>query len=57
MNGLLKSRKFYLACFGVIQTIVFQYLPAFPKEVWQSINVLVMVLIAGIAFEDGFKTK
>lgn len=51
MQTLLKSRKFWLAAFGVIQAIVFHYMEVDP-EVWQSIAALVAVLIASIAAED-----
>lgn len=51
MNGLLRSRKFYLAVFGIAQALVFEYLSV-PDEVWQSIAALVGVLIASIAIED-----
>lgn len=46
-----KSRKLWLAVFGVIQAVVLQYFQV-PDEIWQSIVALVMVLIAGIAIED-----
>lgn len=49
---LVRSRKFWLAVFAVIQAIVFQFVPGFPEEVWQSIAALVMVLIGAIAVED-----
>lgn len=52
MSSLLRSRKFWLAVFGIVQTVVFQYLPDFPVEVWQAIDGLVVVLIATIAWED-----
>ena len=52
MNGLLASRKFWLAVFGVVQTLVFQFVPDFPAEVWQAIDSLVIALIAFIAVED-----
>ena len=52
MSSLLKSRKFYLALFGIIQTLLFWALPDFPDEIWQSIDALVMVLIGAIALED-----
>lgn len=52
MNGLLKSRKFWLAVFALVQTLVFQFLPQFPKEIWQAIDGIVAVLIASIAIED-----
>ena len=51
MNGLLKSRKFWIAVFGIAQVLVFEYLDV-PSEVWQSIAALAMVLIGAIAAED-----
>ena len=51
MKILLKSRKFWLAVFGVIQAIVLYYLNV-PSEIWQTIAGLVAVVIAGIAVED-----
>lgn len=51
MNSLLRSRKFWLAVFGVVQALVLHYL-AVPSEVWQAVTGLVMALIAGIALED-----
>ena len=51
MNGLLQSRKFYVALFGVVQALVLQYLDV-PDAVWQSITALVAVLVASIAAED-----
>lgn len=51
MNGLLKSRKFWLAVFGVLQAVILHYFQV-PDEIWQSIAGLVMVLIASIAVED-----
>ena len=51
MSSLLKSRKFYLALFGVIQVVVLHYLQV-PDEIWQSIAALVGVLIGSIALED-----
>jgi|GEM_PF-2434943 Na+/H+ antiporter NhaD/arsenite permease-like protein len=52
IKSLLRSRKFWLSVFGVVQAIVFQYVPGFPEEVWQSIAALVMVLVGAIALED-----
>jgi hypothetical protein len=52
MATLLKSRKFWLAVFGVAQALVLHYLKI-PDEIWQSIAGLVAVLIASIAYEDG----
>lgn len=51
MASLLKSRKFWLAVFGVAQAVVLHFLDV-PDEVWQAIAQLVAVLIAGIALED-----
>ena len=50
-QSLIKSRKFWLATFGVIQALVLQYFNV-PDAVWQSIAALVGVLIATIAVED-----
>lgn len=52
MNGLLKSRKFWLAMLALIQTVVFQFFPQFPAEMWQAIDGVLAVLIASIAIED-----
>lgn len=52
LNGLLHSRKFWLAVFGVFQSVLFEYIPGFPDTVWQSVDVLVIVLIMSIAIED-----
>ena len=52
MRSLLYSRKFWLAVFGVVQTVVFSLLPEFPAEVWQAIDALVVALIGTIALED-----
>ena len=52
-QALGHSRKFWLTVFALVQTIVFQFFPAFPKEVWMSIDALVIVLVSAIAYEDG----
>jgi len=49
---LLRSRKFWLAVFAVVQAVVFQFVPNIPDSLWQSITLLVGVLIAAIAHED-----
>lgn len=54
LNGLMYSRKFWLAVFAVVQAVVLHFLDV-PQEVWQSVVALVMVLIAAIAYEDGAK--
>lgn len=51
-RALLFSRKFWLAIFALIQTIVFQFVPGFPQEVWLAIDAVIAVLIGGIAYED-----
>lgn len=51
MKSLLRSRKFWLAVVGVMQTIILHYV-AVPKDIWVSIDVLIGVLIASIALED-----
>ena len=51
MASLLRSRKFWLAVFGVVQAVVLHYF-AVPDDVWQTIAALIGVLIAGIAVED-----
>ena len=56
LNGLLHSRKFWLAVFGVVQALVLHYLSV-PEEIWQSIVALVGVLIAAIAFEDAAEKR
>ena len=52
LAALLRSRKFLLALAAVIQTLVLYYI-AVPAEVWASINALIIVVIGGIAYEDG----
>lgn len=55
MDGLLslfRSRKFWLAIFGIVQTIVFNFIPDFPPEIWAAIDALVIVLITTYAWED-----
>ena len=51
LNGLLISRKFWLAVFGVVTAIVAQYANV-PDEIWISIEALVVVMIGSIAIED-----
>lgn len=49
--SILKSRKFWLAVFGVVQAVVLHYFQV-PEAVWTAIAQLVAVLIAAIALED-----
>jgi hypothetical protein len=51
MASLLRSRKFWLAVFGVVQAVILHYF-AVPDDIWQTIAALIGVLIAGIAVED-----
>lgn len=53
---LFRSRKFLIAFFGVIQTLVLYYFDV-PPEVWASIDALVVVLIGAIAHEDAAEKK
>jgi hypothetical protein len=53
--SLFSSRKFWLAILGVVQTIVFQFFPNIPDELWQAINTLLLTLIGAIAVEDAAK--
>ena len=52
LQSLVRSRKFWLAVFGVLSTVITYYIPDFPPEIWESITLLVGVLIAAIAVED-----
>lgn len=52
LEALIHSRKFWLAVFGIVQSILFQFVPDFPQEIWISIDALVIVLISSIAAED-----
>jgi hypothetical protein len=54
MKTLLYSRKFWLAVVGVAQTIIAHYYKVDPA-VWQAVDVLIGMLIASIAYEDGKK--
>jgi len=51
MYPFWKSRKFWLAVFAVVQSVVLHYL-AVPEEIWQAIAALISVLIFSIAVED-----
>ena len=52
MSSLMNSRKFWLAVFAMVQTIVFSLIPNFPAEIWASIDAVVLMLIWAIAKED-----
>ena len=51
VNMNWKSRKLWLAVFGVIQAVVLQYFEV-PDDIWQAVVGWIMVLITGIAIED-----
>jgi len=57
LGALLRSRKFWLAVVALAQTILFQFVPQFPQEVWLSINGVLAVLIAAIAVEDAAEKR
>lgn len=52
LNGLLKSRKFWLAVFGVVTATLFHFFTDIPLDIWRAIEILVAVLIMSIAIED-----
>ena len=52
MRALLRSRKFLVALFAVVQTVVFVLRPDINQDVWKAIDALAAVLIAAIAHED-----
>ena len=52
-GSLLHIRKFWLAILALAQTILFQFVPDFPQNVWVAIDAVLVVLIASIAYEDG----
>ena len=55
MSGILslfKSRKFWLALVGVVQTIFFFFWPEAPAGLWEAINTILLILIGAIAVED-----
>ena len=56
MKPFWKSRKFWYAVFGCVSTIILYYVDV-PKEIWISIDALVGVLIASVAYEDGQQAK
>ena len=50
--SLFKSRKFWLAVIGVIQTVFFFFWPDAPDGLWEAINTILLILIGAIAVED-----
>jgi hypothetical protein len=51
-NSLITSRRFWLAVFGIAQSVVFVYVPSFPKDIWIAVDALVTVLIAALTVDD-----
>ena len=51
-NWLIRSRKVMIALLALIQTIVFNFIPDFPQEVWIAIDAFALALIGAIAVED-----
>ena len=56
MSSLLKSRKFWLSVFGVVQVLILHFFQV-PDAIWQAITALVMVLITSIAIEDAAEKR
>ena len=52
VESLLRSRKFWLAVVGVVEVLVFHFVPGFPDVIWQAILALIVVLIGAIAAQD-----
>jgi len=50
--ALLRSRKFLLACGGILLTVL-GYYANLPENLLIAIDSLIGVVIAGIAYEDG----
>lgn len=52
IKRFIGSRKFWLAVFDMVQTLVFYLFPQLPKNIWESVHTLVLVLIGAFAVED-----
>lgn len=52
VSWLLSSRKFWLAVLAALQTILLSSLPDFPPEIWQSINMVILVVIGALTIDD-----
>lgn len=52
ITNLFHSRKFWLALVAVAQTILFNFVPDFPRQVWETIDTLIVIVIAAITVED-----
>ena len=56
MDRLLKSRQFWTAVLALVQTIVLNYLHV-PAEIWQSIDAILIIVIAMFTVENVAETK
>ena len=56
MVPIWKSRKFWLAVYGVVQTLVLHYF-AVPTDIIAAVDALIVVLISSIAYEDAARAK
>jgi len=54
---VLKSAKFWVAIFGLAQTILFQFVPDFPPAIWQAIDALVIVVVGTLVVDDVHKLR
>ena len=51
MVPIYKSRKFWLAVYGMAQTLVLHYFQV-PIDIIAAVDALIVVLISSIAYED-----
>ena len=56
MQKLLESRRFWLVVLAMIQTILFQFVPNFSREVWLSIDAVILVVIIAFTIDDTVQT-
>jgi hypothetical protein len=54
MKSLLTNAKFWLAVFGLVQTVVLYYVKI-PTEIWAAIDGLVAIVIGSLAVDDASK--
>lgn len=51
LNALLHDSRFWLAVVALAQAVLFELWPGFPDAVWQSVLVLLGVVIAGMTVQ------
>lgn len=51
LAALLHDSRFWLAVVALLQAVLFELWPGFPDAVWQSILVLLGVVIAGMTVQ------